>query len=116
MSPSETNKQITNNQNSDLTTCSLQSKVVLQSTPNSRLTPTTPIDSWNFPTPSVSNLRLLSPAQPGPSTSTPNSIKSLDFNGHCSKARRLSSFFQNEKQLNNFHYTVREVQYDSESD
>nr|XP_034191850.1 condensin-2 complex subunit D3-like [Osmia lignaria] len=116
MLPSETNKQITNNQNSDLTTCSLHSKVVLQSIPISRLTPTTSIDCWNFSTPSVSNLRLLSPAQPGPSTSTPNSFKSLDFNGHCSKARRLSSFFQNEKQLNNFHYTAREVQYDSESD
>ncbi|XP_076626582.1 condensin-2 complex subunit D3-L [Colletes latitarsis] len=139
-SPIEISNQIRLTKNSDLETHDIYPAVQLQrisisQLPTSKststnvypsLSPTSSLDSWH-PISSTPILQLPSPSQPGPSTSTPKSSSCFDFHisdtlvDHVSKARKLSTFFQNAKKLNNFeHETVdinkSQIQDDSESD
>ncbi|XP_076160819.1 condensin-2 complex subunit D3 [Ptiloglossa arizonensis] len=135
-SPSETNNQTRSTKNLELRTCnlypivqlqriSISQPLILKSTsanPNPPLSPTSSLDSWH-PISSTPILQPPSPSQPGPSTSTPKSSSCFDFDNtdRVSKARRLSTFFQNAKRSNNFERKTVEintlqVQDDSESD
>nr|XP_003708229.2 PREDICTED: condensin-2 complex subunit D3-like isoform X1 [Megachile rotundata] len=120
----ETNKRIISEKNSDLTAYKLSPTIVIERVSDSQLSNwkralvnpssrTTPVNGWDsIPLASPSEL-LGSPTQPGPSTSTPKSFKYLDSNGHVTKARRLSTFFQAENLFDNFQCPMEEVQYDS---
>ncbi|CAK9810096.1 Condensin-2 complex subunit D3 [Anthophora plagiata] len=103
-------------------------RILLSELPNRRrsteansLSPTSLLDGWSS---SVCSTPILDP-QPGPSTSTPNPYCDFDSNStvgaHARRARRLSTFFQNEKELSSLQYNrkrknIFQVQEDDESD
>ncbi|KOC70860.1 Condensin-2 complex subunit D3 [Habropoda laboriosa] len=130
-SPSGSNNQNTSIKTLDISSPILQPTVSLQhilisqlsncrSTAANSVSPTSFLDGWSSP---ICSTPILDP-QPGPSTSTPYPYCDFDSNstvGHTKRARRLPTFFPNEKELSSFHYNTRrkhifQVQDDSESD
>lgn len=130
-SPADLIKHNISNTNLDLPLCRMYPKVVLQrltasqlsnvkSAPENCSVATGALDGWNSTcTTPVSH----SFCEPGPSTSTPKTCRNFGFDsrniaGQASKARRLSTLFQNEKDIVGKirKRKIIRVQDDSESD